>query len=191
MPTSFLDLPREIRDIIYEHALVSPTGYVTPVDNKSSRPLRWSLHAVNVVGDFVVNGSSTNHKEEFIIEDAVLKVDKNGTVSLSLSRTCRQIREETSHIALSNNIVAFKNVPSMTRVLKSMGQAPSRLITSVQLPLTCRYYRTLSKAFALLKSRARHGCFQKLYLVIPRDDFRYLIHSKRYTQTSYDDVWRF
>jgi hypothetical protein len=182
MSTSFLDLPREIRDIIYEHVLISSTGYVAPILDKSSRSLRFSLHTAN--GDEPSRNETTDRNK--------IILSNNDVLSLSLPRTCRQIWQETDGIFWSNNAFLFEDPTAMTRTLKSMGQVPSRRIETISFRLNNRHWRVLPKAFALLASRARHGSFQKLHLDLPRKEFAVLTYWKHFGDAShtgrYDEV---
>jgi hypothetical protein len=165
MPTSFLDLPREIRDIIYEHALISPTGYITPVPDKSSHSPRFSIHTA-------VEPNSAADSNKTILSN-------NNVLSLSLPRTCGQIYAETEGLFWTNTFL-FPDLTTLTRTLKSMGQVPSRQIKSISVNLHPRHWRALPKAFALLTSRARHGCFKNLHLDWHRQEFGVLTYWKHF-----------
>ena len=178
MPNSFLNLPREIRDIIYEYALISRTGYITPIPDKSSRSPRFSVHTAREL-------EPAAHSNEIILSD-------DNTLSLSLPRTCRQIYEETSGLFWSNNTFLFPDLPTLTRTLKSMGQIPSRQIRSISVNLHPRDWRAIRKALALLTSRARHGCFENLHLDLHRSEFGVLTYWKHFGDAGhgerYDEV---
>jgi hypothetical protein len=155
MPTSFLDLPREIRDQIYGYVLISPGGLVEPriyprlfPANKKSAP-QFSLNA-DPLSDSVTTES----------------------ISLSLPRTCRQIYNETHGLFWRNNTFYFSTFypfgtsMGVIKTLKMMGQTSSRLITSVTINMQyiSGQYKTLGKVLQVLASRARHGAFRKLEL---------------------------
>lgn len=166
MPTSFLDLPRELRDVIYEHLLISPTGYVTPIVDKRARTLRFNLHT-STGRDQVTNIPSWG----FPARDwKKLVLSNSDVLSLSLLRTCQQIWQETRGIFWSNNTFLFQHPKSMQRTLKLMGQVPSRRIESISCSLETVFWKSLPKCLALLNSRTRHGSFQKLHLDVALDD---------------------
>jgi hypothetical protein len=155
MPTSFLDLPREIRDQIYGYVLISPGGLVEPriyprlfPANKKSAP-QFSLNTVPL-SDSVTTES----------------------ISLCLPRTCHQIYNETYGLFWRHNTFYFSTFypfgtsMGVIKTLKMMGQTSSRLITSVTINMQyiSGQYKTLGKVLQVLASRARHGAFRKLEL---------------------------
>jgi hypothetical protein len=160
MPASFFDLPRELRDFIYFQVLVSPTGYVEPVlvyQTKKSPSPRFALYRA------------------FPIQSPLLDAEpgpQNDVLSLSLMRTCRQIYHETQSLFWKHNTFQFSTPHLLTQTLKSMGQIPSRKITSISLTLTLSssFSKTLPRALRILVSRARHGAFRRLSLEIGRMD---------------------
>ena len=153
MPTSLLDLPREIRDIIYDHALVSPTGYVMPFSSRRSQPPRFSIY------------TASDHAEPD--HDSVCFSSDDHVLSISLQRTCRQVYQETAGLFWSNSFL-FIDPPIAARTIKSMGQISSRQIKSISVSVEPQDWKTLPKLFALLTSRARHGHFEALRLDLQR-----------------------
>lgn len=179
MPTTFFDLPRELRDMIYHEVLLSPTGYVRPVAIKAkdkdqdlehtpsrftlkiSRPT--SMHACNSYFKPIAGSPSS-------------------LLSLSLMRANRQIRHETAGLFWARNIFSFHRPFDLVHTLKDMGQTSSRLITSIALTLAFpttfdtshSLFKTLPKVLRLLASRARRGAFRLLRFHLAAHDFRRL-----------------
>jgi hypothetical protein len=172
MPASLLDLPREIRDQIYEYVLISPTGFIEPTlpSRSSSSPspntpsttqTRFRL-CVRPLADGPLTARIPGYS------DAEVEF-----LSLSILRTCRQIYHETRGLFWEKNTFHFASFypshysPGVVKTLKAMGQIPSRLITRISIhmsPLTSKY-GTFAKVLQVLASRARHGSFRKLELV--------------------------
>lgn len=162
MPITFFDLPRELRDVIYTEVLLSPTGYIEPVPaqarklptNNHNIPLRFNLH--------IAQPSTTWSN-----------VRGNYVVSLSLTRTNRQIYHETAELFWARNTLYFPSPPALIHTLKAMGQVSSRLITSIALDITPLVCKGMPKVLRLLASRSRHGSFRRLKIEVSRGQ---LIH---------------
>lgn len=164
MPTSFFDLPRELRDIIYWEVLISPTGYIEPVPIPivhHKKPPANQIRRQRFKLRIFPSGASSSSPSSS---------EKNGVVSLSLARVCRQINLETRALFWKHNTFHFDTPYSLIKTLKEMGQIPSRLITSISLSLSISLCKLLPKALRLLASRTRHGAFRRLSLDIARSD---------------------
>jgi hypothetical protein len=190
MPTSFLDLPRELRDEIYACALISPSGVISPhlippriskAGSPKASPPPSTTSSSQLIGRFrlYTNPPKLCPIREF--ESGTWR-DKHTYISLSLPRTCRQIYEETQSLFWEFNTFYFSNANSgVIRTMKMMGQVSSRLITSVTIQMDCftESTRAISKTLNVLASRARYGHFRRLTLVWDEDQFRRLMDLAR------------
>ncbi|KAL3426907.1 hypothetical protein PVAG01_00417 [Phlyctema vagabunda] len=188
MPTTFFDLPRELRDAIYDHVLVSQTGFIKPIEVSHlgrrsgaslpltpNTPLRYVLHAVH---------SQDNWKDK-----------PWGIITISLLRTNRQIYDEARDIFWLKNTFHFRSAQDLSWALKTMGQVPSRLIEGINLKdMLITNSRDLShaaKSFRLLASRARHGRFKRFVLTLTQDRLQVLAQNRDSInpklQKEYDD----
>ncbi|KAH8601659.1 hypothetical protein B0O99DRAFT_588847 [Bisporella sp. PMI_857] len=166
MPAAFLALPRELRDLIYDEVLISPTGYVTPspipISSKASkisfRRSRFTILMTTLTHDNVRPTESPNG---------------NVMVTISINRVCRQVYNETRHVFWRKNIFYFQTPLALTTTVKDMGQISSRLIQRITLSFSISdaKIKSLAKAFRLLASRSRYGAFQTLELNIARKEF--------------------
>lgn len=189
MPASFLELPREIRDIIYNYALISPTGYVAPFLCKKlprvpprQKPGRKGhvkclekptirLHLVPC--ESASNPGTSVHKtsDQALQCGCRLSTPTMGAelpLAFSLPRTCRQIQAETEGVFWEHNTICFPNIGKFPEIMRHMGQTPSRKIRSVQ--LTIDPARLMSEAFARatkkLASRTRFGDMEHIEVAL-------------------------
>jgi hypothetical protein len=192
MPTTFLDLPREIRDEIYFHALISQTGVVSPhlipprpsFKPSSIKPLSppsSTPTSSQLVGRFRLYTNPPKLCPIRIFEPETWR-DKHPYISLNLPRTCRQIYFETQSLFWERNTFYFSNANAgVIRTMKMMGQVSSRLITSVviQMDNDSDLTRLMSKTLNVLASRARFGNFRRLELVWDEEQFKILMNMAR------------
>lgn len=117
MPTSFLDLPRELRDRIYILVL-APTGYAH---------FSWRRPYVMTM--------STEDRVWAIAEDT----------SLALSRVNRQLYHETKDIFFAHNTIAIKLTKQFYYKFYSKEAPPHNFTRHIQsLALLCRTSRKLN-----------------------------------------------
>ncbi|KAH0421845.1 hypothetical protein CcaCcLH18_13195 [Colletotrichum camelliae] len=95
--TTFLSLPREIRDAIYEYYVATPGGYACNVDTLvDSIPSQHGNHgqmgALNIAG--------------------ILQTADRRPIDLSLSYTCKLVAREMAGVALRTNTITFTTVTS-------------------------------------------------------------------------------
>ncbi|KAI9050499.1 hypothetical protein LZ554_005661 [Drepanopeziza brunnea f. sp. 'monogermtubi'] len=188
---SFLDLPREIRDEIYNYVLFSPSGLVTPTFTphyatlKSRRrniTAKTKLHLITNPhdarnGDALIPRSQTRRSWK--------DKDTRMSISLALPSTCRQIYHETHGLFWDNNTFYFDGLHEsgrglgVVRTLKLMGQTASRLVQRVTIRMTSSYAEisALRKVLHTLSSRARLGHFRTLELVWEDVEFGELLNS--------------
>jgi hypothetical protein len=174
MPTSFLDLPREIRDYIYNHALTSPTGYVVAQISKnmdpSSNPLSCRQSSVSKK---VTKPPSPPRKPQAVrlrifpynpssYSDFARKREQPLATALPL--VSRLLYLETKDILWANNTLVLPRVSNARQILKHMGQKPSRQIQRVilQVRFDLKYSNAglthiLNSALRSLHSRCRCG----------------------------------
>jgi hypothetical protein len=171
MPTSFLDLPGEIRNKIYKYALVSPTGLVFPLINGRLRSSEYSLYAT-------VDRDSKDAAPQLYMND--------DTLAVSLHRTCRQIYQETAGLLWSNTFY-FIDPERASFHLKAMGQGPSRQMRFASVGVQT-HWKAMPKCFARLSSRARLGCFESLLLHFDSHSFGVLAGWNRLQSREYDEV---
>jgi hypothetical protein len=188
MPTSFLDLPRELRDEIYAYALISSSGVVSPhwIPPRTSKflvpktpPPSTTTTTVSsqLIGRFRLYTNPPKLCPIRGFESETWR-EKHPYISLSLPRTCRQIYEETESIFWELNTFYFSSANAgVIRTMKMMGQVSSRLITSVIIQMDCGSdsTRLISKTLNVLASRARYGHFRRLELLWDEDQFKCLM----------------
>lgn len=207
MPTSLLDLPRELRDQIYDYVLISHTGYVCVVSSNTIRAKRPDKPTRISKNPTLKSSPSrisfvllTNPLESLQWPSAGVK-PKRDLTSLSIRRVCRQVHDETSGVFWNQNQFYFPDFKSSSdhgtlgvfHTLKAMGQTASRMIVSVRIdmPAMSLGYRSFAKALNVLASRARHGAFRRLELVWGGDDrqiaAKMIVAYIRYTQGGHDE----
>lgn len=185
MLLTFLDLPREIRDIVYGHALISPTGYVTPFLCKSLPKLpprkkpgrkappkadvKPSLRLHLVPCKTAADPSSpchTSRKSALACGCDVSGTAENHELPLafSLPRVNRQINAETEGMFWKHNAIIFPNTRTFPIVIKHMGQTPSRHIRRVQITIdpSCLNAELFGRAIKKLASRTRFGSLKHI-----------------------------
>ncbi|PBP24022.1 hypothetical protein BUE80_DR005130 [Diplocarpon rosae] len=170
---AFLDLPREIRDEIYDYVLRSPTGLITPTYLPRPNPLKPSRR----------RKASPQTTRVRLISTPLPPYDppirRGMFISLALPCACRQIYYETHGLFWSKNTFHFSGFldsghgPGIVRTLKTMGQTASRLIQriTIQMPLRSHQYSGFRKVLHTLSSRARLGHFKRLELVWGEEEF--------------------
>jgi hypothetical protein len=177
MPTSFFDLPRELRDMIYCEVLLSPTGYVGAIAIKAKgKVLEYTPSRFTLTISLPTSMNECNPHPKHTISSS------SSSLSLSLMRTNRQIRRETAGLFWTRNTFSFHRPFELIHTLKDMGQTPSRLITSITLTLAFPsafdtshpLFKTLPKVLRLLASRARRGAFRRLRFHLAAQEFRRL-----------------
>ncbi|KAL2065628.1 hypothetical protein VTL71DRAFT_3298 [Oculimacula yallundae] len=191
---SFLNLPREIRDEIYNYSLVSPSGFIAPY--LLSRPS--TLKPQRRVKASKRKSTKNNNKQHYLITDPLafpphdpaldtadlfLAHKKNSYITLSLTSTCRQIYNETQGLFWKHNTFYFSSINEsghslgISRTLKLMGQTSSRLIQTMTIimPGQSTSFTHFRKVLKTLSSRARLGDFRKLEMVWEEETFRELL----------------
>lgn len=207
MPTSLLDLPRELRDQVYDYVLISHTGYVCVVSNNTAKakridkPARVSKNPTLKSSPSRVSFALLTNPLEFLQCPPTAVQPERDLTSLSIRRVCRQIHDETSGIFWNQNQFYFPDFRSSSdhgtlgvfHTLKAMGQTASRMIVSIRIdmPTISLGYRSFAKALNVLASRARHGAFRRLELVWGGDDrqiaAKMIVTYIRYIQGGHDD----
>ncbi|RDW77036.1 hypothetical protein BP6252_05089 [Coleophoma cylindrospora] len=192
MRTSLLDIPRELRDKIYEYVLLSPTGFIEP--NEVSRlerfPSAIPSSTTSTTHRFVLN--ILHPQDRYNIENA------QTYITTSILRTNRQIYQESKDLFWRRNTFYFRSAVTLGWTLKAMGQAPSRLIKAIRLhetqAITPRNMKAVAKALRLLASRARHGDFRKLDLSFSAHRMEALVRNRESNnaklQEEYDEFLR-
>ncbi|KAI6716685.1 hypothetical protein JHW43_000797 [Diplocarpon mali] len=174
---SLLDLPREIRDEIYKYVLLSPSGLITPAFPPRCKSLKPNRRRNASPQTTRVHLTSTP------LPSCARPIVSGISISLSLTRTCRQLYTETHGLFWSKNTFYFDGFldsghgPGIVRTLKTMGQTASRLIQriTIQMPLRYRGYCAFRKVLHTLSSRARLGHFKRLELVWGEEEFEDLV----------------
>lgn len=192
MPTSFLDIPRELRDKIYEYVLLSPTGFLEPIE--ISRLERFPS---------AIPSSTTSTTHRFMLnilhpEDRYNIENERTSLTTSLLRTNRLIYQECKDLFWQRNTFYFRSAVTLGWTLKAMGQASSRLVEAIKLyqtqEITQRNMRALAKALRLLASRARYGDFKKLDLSFSAHRMNALVRDRESSnaklQEDYDEFLR-
>lgn len=189
MPTSFLSLPREIRDEIYKLVLLSPNGFVQmqlvspckEVYFQQGRRIKSPLKPVTFKRLAHKNPDKQSHfrlihnPTRFCLVDSTTQAETGYSdySTLSLLRVNQQLYHETRNLFWDNTGFCFSafQPPSTqfltaVRCFKTMGQTASRLITHVRLCMSLPSLEKtcLRKVLQNLASRSRHGCFKKLEL---------------------------
>jgi hypothetical protein len=161
--TRFLDLPREIRDFIYEHILVRdaiPIEYaIAKIDSSYSRSsenlgylamisqLRttraqrrlWSIPAFDMDLDYLKN--ETDAPRTVYMTYQIARSERVASVdglNLHILRVSRQVYAEASKVFYSNNIFSFTGryrIPTAFAFLCDRPAASLRLIRSMELAL--------------------------------------------------------
>ena len=165
----FFDLPREIRDIIYEHVLVSPTGYIQPILTTKK-----SLTATPQFALYIVLPPQDPSNQRTLIQYSMPELadvsSASSYLSLSLPRVSRQIHGETTSLFWRKNTFTFSSSQHLISTLRTISQIPSRLIVHTTLSLSSSFTKDLPRALRLLASRARLGSFRHLTLTISRKE---------------------
>jgi len=169
MPTSLLQLPRELRDQIYEYVLISPTHVIEPIllSHPNVKPSRRHYPSSKITPQFRLQCRPAQSLLLLYRQSRGLPEPGQSAecISLSLVRTCRQIHFETLDLFWKNHTFYFHD--DIVKNLKAMRQIPSRLISSITLNLSGpANFSTLPKAMKALASRARHGCLRHLSVEI-------------------------
>jgi hypothetical protein len=155
MPTSFLDLPREIRDIIYGLALTSSTShYLLTLYKPPPIPRLPSLTSVRF------QPCNPRFKRSFGLTERP---------NLALQRTSQQIHAETQDWIWRHNTILFASANDTIAILKHMGQSASRQIQKVLIRIDVGWNRdktTLVKALNMLASRTRRGELREVGLLL-------------------------
>jgi len=121
-----------------------------------------------------------DYKLNYYHDDLIRKRENpygHGTVSLSLLRTCRQIYQEAKSLFWGKNAFEF-SVERASRILREIGQIPSRLITSVVICFGLWGYEALPKALSLLAIRARYGNLKALRLDVASGSYNHMHSGK-------------
>jgi hypothetical protein len=182
MPTTFLDLPRELRDEIYAFLLISPSGVVSPhwvprpLKPSSPKPAPFTAQTSTARFTLCINPPKPRIVAAYNLKDFDRPRNERQYISLSLPRTCRQIYDETQGLFWERNTFYFSSHNAgVIRTLKIMGQVSSRLITSVTIRMDDReIIAQLSKTLNVLASRARFGHFRRLELIWDSEEFEVL-----------------
>lgn len=173
--TLFLDLPREIRELIYDYIFLSPKSSSRAL--VSFLPNYKSLRGKTVPSFDLL----TNPIDVFPSLGRRINGIKPIIISLSIVRVCRQTYEETHGRFWAENTLYFpdglgstfrwrkKRLLSVCPTLKAMGQIASRFITNIYLDMSAPTssglaYHDLSRVLNTLASRSRHGHFKCLEL---------------------------
>jgi hypothetical protein len=151
---NFLDLPREIRDLIYGFALTSPTSryLVTLQKNRALPKLPPTSIRLQPCNVFIRRS-----------------VRAPSPPNMALQRACRQVHAETIEWIWEHNIIVFANASDTLVILKRMGQQLSRKIRKVVLHIDQGWNQdksTLVKALSMLASRTRKGELHEVGLVL-------------------------
>lgn len=204
MRCAFLELPWEIRKIIYDYALFGPTRHVTPSICRGieyKRPRRPSkpgsppavttakrLHlvpcrvvgntdSVSVVNDIPACGCMINSK-------AAAGKDTDLPVQHLIARVCKQMHNEIIDRPWESNILFFPHPAQIADVLHHMGQRLSRQFRSIKVNICFEASPSpnlLAKAFCKIVSRARHGKVSQLSIVLTNFSKQFEdIHAKSY-----------
>ncbi|KAH8667538.1 hypothetical protein BGZ60DRAFT_409480 [Tricladium varicosporioides] len=189
MPTSFLSLPRELRDEIYKLVLLSPDGFVQmqlviygkKMDSQQSRRIKSPQKPATFKRSAHKNLDKQSHfrllhnpTQSHLADLATqAEMEHSEYSTLSLLRVNQQLYRETRNLFWHNTGFCFSayQPPSTefltaVRFFKRMGQTASRLITHVRLCMSLPSLEKtcLPKVLQNLASRSRHGCFKKLEL---------------------------
>jgi hypothetical protein len=151
---NFLDLPREIRDLIYGFALTSPTSRYL-VTLQKSRPIP-KLPPTSI---------RLQPCNLFIRRPVRAPSPPN----MALQRTCKQVHAETLEWIWEHNIIVFASVIDTAAILKRMGQQLSRKIRKVVLHIDQGWNQdksALVRALRMLASRTRKGELREVALVL-------------------------
>ncbi|TAQ87134.1 hypothetical protein B7494_g4527 [Chlorociboria aeruginascens] len=181
MPTTFLDLPFELRDQIYKLVLVSPSSRIIPILSRSSSSSSPSSSPTTPPHYHLRCLPPSNS----LSTPTPFSKDPTTTLAISpsLLRTNRQIYQEAKPLFWEHNTFYFRSPASLRAVLKHIGQIASRLLVSIALcnpPVDSssnnnnNNSQALAKALSLLGSRSRHGRFRRLELEMG-DDWKGLI----------------
>lgn len=155
MPTSFLDLPREIRDIIYGLVLTSPTSHYLLTLHKTP-PMR-RLPSITRVHFQPCNRHFKRLPTPFT------------PPNLALQSTSKQIHLEARDWFWNSNTILFSCAEDTIAVLKHMGQSASRQIQKVLINIDKGWHAdktSLVKALSMLASRTRRGELREVTLVL-------------------------
>lgn len=145
MTLTLLSLPLEIRDLIYDLVLLSPTGYVE---------LGCSCRCPTYSGLSALSFRSQSHYEPGDSRACT-------RLSISLLRTCHQIHSEATSLFWTRNTFLLSNINRSFQILKDLGQIPSRKITKIELRISPHAaYGTIKKILKALKSRTRKGALR-------------------------------
>lgn len=164
MPTSFHDLPREIRDEIYSYALY-PTGILTLKPSKIPKKL-------------ILEPSICNSKN-----GRVTPVGK--PINALLIAASRQIHRETRDLLWACNEIYFPTSRSLIQGFRTLGQSTSRRVAHVR--LTIQFEAEVRKALAMLASRGRKGDLKRVTLVVPAFDQTASVRDPSIRSPRYDD----
>lgn len=161
---NLLTLPKELRDIIYDCVLVSPTKTVTPLSRRELYNIRKST-----------SGSAPRYLLAVGKVEESRMCELHANISLSLPRTCRQIYIETQALFWNTNTFYFRAPLDLINALKpsGMGQVSSRCITSIQLGagwILGNFVDTLTKAIEALICQQNTSSLRRLDLVLVYED---------------------
>jgi hypothetical protein len=156
-----LDLPLEIRAMIFKPLLVSPTGYLVPVSRSEAYFRKWP-------GSLSPSGPifylATRSLEEAYNTLSPQKIENElDFVSPSLLRVCQAIYQETSGLFWKSNTFVFYSPSSLQTIFKRMGKFATRRIVStcLSMPLLDHPEFTLQT----LSMRVANGTLQRLDIV--------------------------
>ncbi|PMD46486.1 hypothetical protein L207DRAFT_214450 [Hyaloscypha variabilis F] len=177
---SLLDLPGEIRNMIWDLCLVSPTGMISPLSRRDA------YHS-GVPGSCSYSGpffylqveETKTHVERC---QSTCRIEPNApTISLSLPRTCRKIFKETNDIFWTKNTFVFRAPHELIYTFKSMGKYAQQRITSLRLCTTPRWgnqMKWLNKTMQLLISQRSSSSLRRLELLVDKESIIYQSEAK-------------
>jgi hypothetical protein len=177
MPISFLDLPRELRDLIYVHCLESPTGHIIAHLHKSREASSKASSKQHLRGPLKYPRGPPKFSLHLQLQpcDArtLAPVPAALPLAVALMSTCRQIHSETAGILWSRNVLCLEAPESAIQVFKHMGQSASRMVQRVRLYVKAKAgafrEEKLAKSMSMLASRARRGNLHELDVVLMYD----------------------
>jgi hypothetical protein len=157
MPTSFLDLPREVRDIIYSEFFTSPTSHLLIELHMKPRTFR--------------QASSRGIRLQPCLPTSPLPRSDSlpYPVPTALERTCQQIYSETHDLLWEYNTICFESPWDVMPILKHMGQRASRLIQRANFHIGMWWAlrsKEFRQALCMLASRTRQGNLREVRLVL-------------------------
>lgn len=163
------DFPREIRDPIYFHVLVSPTGFVNLVDrgDVNNDPIPGLLQIVPYAKD-----------------ESLFKL-REQPINLSLLRTCKQIHDEAKNVFWEHNGIHLFNPGQLVdNFIRELDVSLSLKIRRIEIDvdvLDGTDLKQISEALKTLGRWSREGKLEEvtLFLVVrnPKQDLARVVES--------------